>query len=60
MRGNGQNLSLTSVDKHMTSILKTGQWKNQMKNNVWPSAFNMEPEESLKHPTNTLFLHYIY
>lgn len=29
--------SLTSVDKHMTSILQTGQWKNQLENNVWSS-----------------------
>lgn len=36
MRGNGQNHSLTSVDKHMTSILKTGQWKKQLENNDRP------------------------
>lgn len=45
MRGNGQNYSLTSVDKHMTSILKTGQWKKQLENNVplsvWPLVVNM-------------------
>lgn len=29
-----------------------------MKYNVWPSVLDMESEEPLKHPTNTLLLHY--
>lgn len=35
----GKTQSITSVDKHMTSILKAAQWKSQVENNVWPSVW---------------------
>ncbi len=43
MRKKGQNPSLTSKDKHMTSVLRAGQWKKQHENNVSPSVRPLVP-----------------